>query len=337
MGPAPLPPDLRDELDTVFLSLEGLQRARCLAIASLCCVLYDFALTLDQEVAYFWTGRWTLSRVLFFVNRYFPVAVLVNTLIAIIVLRICYVYSKNPIARGIVVGTFVTSVVSTCVLFRTIWHDVEAVPVNVPGLKITSCTAPPSKTVWRMFVPNLILHTVLYLATTIPALRMRRLGKKSMLMDRLVMDGGIFFSVVFVAAMFSAIGSLARTPLVTIPAIYSNVLLALSCISVSRLMLSIRSLAASLSLQPDWLLNNTELNRVNWKHGPRDGELIVEVDAFEDEDVEMDDTDSPSYERPEHAPVVHVSRVGVLENAVYPGTSDFKSPPRVKRQKIVLS
>ena len=102
---------------------------------------------------------------------------------------------------------------------------------------------------------------------------------------------------------------------------------------MSRFMLSIRSLAASLSLQPDWLLNNTELNRVNWKPGPHEGELIVEMDAFED--FEMDDVDSPMHKR-SSSPLVHMSRVGVLEPAVYPGTRDYKSPPRVKKQKIDL-
>ena len=203
-------------------------------------------------------------------------------------------------------------------------------------------------------------------------------------------SGGIFYSVVFgtlprhalllheshalaVAAMFSAIGSLARTPLVrcslelcaalvfltqhdrsryprytpskrirpsppALPSdvlLLSSVLLALSSIAVSRLMLSIRSLAASLSLQPDWLLNNTELNRVNWKLGPREGEIVVEMDTFEDLEMEMDDGDSATYERVS-SPVVHMSRVGVLEPAVYPGTRDYKSPPRVRKQKIDL-
>lgn len=98
-------------------------------------------------------------------------------------------------------------------------------------------------------------------------------------------------------------------------------------------MLSIRCLAASLSLQPDWLLNNTELNRVNWKHGSHDGELIVEVDAFED--LEMDEIESPTDKRPAGS-LIHVSRVGVLNYPVYPGTRDYKSPPRVKKKKPVL-
>ncbi|PIL31182.1 hypothetical protein GSI_05879 [Ganoderma sinense ZZ0214-1] len=294
-----------------------------------------------MQAEFFWTGRWTLSRVLFFINRYFSLGVLANTVVAatsvvqaIIVLRICYVYSKNLIARTFVVGTFVACVTSTCAILGVLWHDLEAVPTNLPGLKITTCTAPPSKAVWKLFVPNIVLHTVLYLATTIPALKMRRLGRKSMLMDRLVMDGGIFYFVVFVAAMFSALGALSGTLLVTIPAIYSNILLGLSSVAVSRLMLSIRCLAASLSLQPNWLLNNTELSRVNWKHGPHDGELIVEVEAFER--FEMDDMDSPT-DKGAQTSFIHVSRVGVPNHPVYPGTRDYKSPPRVKRKKPALA
>ena len=78
-----------------------------------------------------------------------------------------------------------------------------------------------------------------------------------------------------------------------------SILLSLASVAVSRLMLSIRSLAARLSLEPDWLLNNTELGRVNWKPGRREGELIVEVDAIED-DYELksvEDEDSPTSKR----------------------------------------
>ena len=45
-----LPQDLQDELAALDVALEGLERARFLAIASLCCVVYDYTLTLDQEV-----------------------------------------------------------------------------------------------------------------------------------------------------------------------------------------------------------------------------------------------------------------------------------------------
>ncbi|KZT73371.1 hypothetical protein DAEQUDRAFT_762284 [Daedalea quercina L-15889] len=40
-------------------------RIAYLAVAGFALVVYDHFLTFSQEVKYFWTGTWTLSRVLF--------------------------------------------------------------------------------------------------------------------------------------------------------------------------------------------------------------------------------------------------------------------------------
>lgn len=50
-------------------------------------------------------------------------------------------------------------------------------------------------------------------------------------------------------------------------------------------MLGLRSLAANLSLDPEWVLNQTELSRVPWRYGGADGELVVEVDGLDGIDV----------------------------------------------------
>ncbi|CDO77268.1 hypothetical protein BN946_scf184753.g18 [Trametes cinnabarina] len=254
---------------------------------------------------------------------------------AIIVLRICYVYSKDFFTRALTVGSFVACTVMTLSIFGKIWHDVDPFAVPVPGLQLKGCTAPQSRQIWKIFVPNLALHTLLFLATTLPPLRMRRIGKKSQILDRLAMDGGIFYISVFVIAMFTTIGSLANTPLITIPAIYSNALLGIAAASVSRLMLSIRSLAARLSVNPDWLLNHTELGRVNWKQG-LNGELIVEVDPAEHE-LELTSMDDAQREKRSVTPAVYTTRVGVLEDVVYPGSRDYKPPPRLKKTKTTVT
>lgn len=114
-----------------------------------------------------------------------------------------------------------------------------------------------------------------------------------------------------------------------------SVLLCIAAVSVSRLMLSIRSLAEQLSVSPDWLLNNTELSRVNWKPGTRNGELIVEIEPLED-DVEMASVDDLGEEKRTATPAVYTTRVGVLEHQVYPGTRDYKAPPRPKKSKVAF-
>ncbi|KAG1841017.1 hypothetical protein DFJ58DRAFT_809261 [Suillus subalutaceus] len=46
-------------------------------------------------------------------------------------------------------------------------------------------------------------------------------------------------------------------------------------------MLSIRSLAATYHVDPAWLLNHTDLSRVQWRRGVTEGEIYVEVDEMD--------------------------------------------------------
>jgi len=98
-------------------------------------------------------------------------------------------------------------------------------------------------------------------------------------MRRLLRDGGMLYFVVFFSVGFSTIGAaMTSQPLINFPAIYSNFVLSMTSICISRVMLGIRSLAAELISDPAWLLNNAELSRVCWKKGPNAGELIIDVD-----------------------------------------------------------
>lgn len=73
-------------------------------------------------------------------------------------------------------------------------------------------------------------------------------------------------------------------------------------------MLSIRSLAAQLSLPMDLdtLFSTAELSRIRWKRGEHDRELIVEVDTVEG--VELDGSDGQLASSGE--PAIHMTMVG---------------------------
>jgi len=63
----------------------------------------------------------------------------------------------------------------------------------------------------------------------------------------------------------------------------------LNSIAVSRVMLSIHSLASSLGADSAYLLNNLELSRVarHWRAGATPGEIIVDTWKREEEEWEM--------------------------------------------------
>lgn len=139
-------------------------------------------------------------------------------------------------------------------------------------------------------------------------------------LKRLRRDGGLFFVVVVISVGLSGIGAfLTDSPIVNVPAIYSNFMLCITSISVSRVMLSIHSLAANLGTDPEWLLNNVELSRVRWTKGAHDGELIVEIDVVDGEEWEVG-LDSRSHNRNELS--VSSSRMGMIEG-YYAGSSPY--------------
>ncbi|KAK1232037.1 hypothetical protein PQX77_004844 [Marasmius sp. AFHP31] len=50
---------------TLFSVLNGVETSKRLALAGFMLNIWDIAITLDEEVAFFWSGDWTVSRVLF--------------------------------------------------------------------------------------------------------------------------------------------------------------------------------------------------------------------------------------------------------------------------------
>jgi len=73
-----------------------------------------------------------------------------------------------------------------------------------------------------------------------------------------------------------------------------GVVVGATIVSVCHALLNIRSLSATLHVDPAWLLNHAELSRVQWTKGDREGEIFVEL--------------QPS--RESQLPMVNISRTG---------------------------
>lgn len=101
----------------------------------------------------------------------------------IIVLRVWYLYTNRRIGRIIIVACYVASVGIDFGLLAMEWKELE--PFYIPGL---GCAAPRAPHIWRLFIQHLILHTILYIATTIPAVQMWHQKKGSPVMARLMRE-----------------------------------------------------------------------------------------------------------------------------------------------------
>lgn len=107
---------------------------------------------------------------------------------AIIVLRIWYLYSNQLSGRLIVVAAFAACTISVFALLGTDWHELVPIPLNIPGVSLPTCPSPFPKHLWKIWVPSLIFHTLMFIATTYQAMRVRQLGGSSQLMDRILRE-----------------------------------------------------------------------------------------------------------------------------------------------------
>jgi len=314
--------------DTTIASLQGAENARVILIALFSLTVYEWVITFDEELKYFWTGPWGMSRILFLVNRYLSPAISVLALVcfslpnpspqfckrsiqaifvisivalgvvqAMLAVRVWYLFAQSRSTRVAISAAFtITNIVS---LYFAILAGIELqVTPTLTNLHIHGCRATRPTRFWRLYLPSLVLHTIFYCLTAFRALKNRRIFKEAPVLKRLVRDGGFFYFVVFISVLFTAIGSFSQQyPSINIPAIFSNFSVVTTSLAATRVMLSIHSLAAKLGSDSAWLLNNIELSRVPWRRGATEGEIIVDRFGHDRDEEELDDhdeQDSPS-------------------------------------------
>ncbi|KAI3610601.1 hypothetical protein WG66_007185 [Moniliophthora roreri] len=368
---------------TLLLSLRGAECARNVALASFALNIWDIVTTIDEEIQYFWSGPWTLTRVLFFFNRYLAPATTIIALYcffgpdlsetpvatsdierdfkdvpsctnaikgcfamnvigltavqAVLVIRIWYLFKHSPVIRVISILSVTIGAILSAFFVGQSFPLLRSIPNEIPGLRQIGCAIPPPTNFWKLFLPALILHTLLFVLTALRALRTPKVFRDAPLLWRLLRDGGVFYFVVLVIVGYSAISAFfIDIPEINIPAIFSNAMLTITSVAISRLMLNLRSLAARLGYDEEWIFNNVEIERLNWKRGIREGEIIVEVDDHSEgldtsQDLELlecqnlNPKDGPSSLSFRSSVGVRVTRVGDLP-AVQGGM-----PPHVYR------
>ncbi|KAF8231991.1 hypothetical protein L208DRAFT_1274445, partial [Tricholoma matsutake] len=200
----------------------------------------------------------------------------------ILVARVWFLFQGSRKVQICIIPCFLLSIMASLILLYTSVKDLQIIPFEdvrriFPTIRNVGCRAQRPPLFWRIYLPSLVLHTILYCLTAVQALRNRRLLKKVPVFKRLLRDGGFFYFVVFASVSLISIGSFFKNiPQINIPAIYSHFLLTTTSIAVSRVMFGIHSLAAKLGSQSAWPLNHLELSRAGWKEGAHEGELIVE-------------------------------------------------------------
>ena len=229
---------------------------------------------------------------------------LVTVVQGILVLRVWYLFFRAPRIRRFIIVLFVATVLVSAGLLANYFKGISpwemkisavmkhGVPFRQRGCPGPGPPSPPP--VWPFLAPSLVLHTVLYLLTTYVALTCEDMMKTT-LSRRMVRDGGLFYLVVFVTSVFTICASATATlngfnlrHIATLSQLPFTVV----SISIGRVMLSIRSLAANTPTPDDWIMEmiavqgmgrKTEnfgmgVTRTRWRQGAHRNEFFVDVE-----------------------------------------------------------
>ncbi|KAJ7084807.1 hypothetical protein B0H15DRAFT_988954 [Mycena belliarum] len=61
-------------LATLEAAIQSANTVKYCCVAGIAWMVYDIIINLDREIKHFWSGKWSLPRVLYFLNRYFSLA-----------------------------------------------------------------------------------------------------------------------------------------------------------------------------------------------------------------------------------------------------------------------
>ncbi|KAG2069971.1 hypothetical protein BDR04DRAFT_1100636, partial [Suillus decipiens] len=280
--------------------------AEYMFIAASTLMFYDHLITIDQEMSWFWSGKWSVSRLLFFSIRYLPeidiiiimliyygnvgfstcgrlsYAVLVLGVLTLLInqaalaVRVWYLFTRSRVMQNTVIA-FAFTCMALTVVFAAETPDTRQ--QDTPNASFGCDYTVNQQTAWRMYFPPVTLHIALYGLTIYKTLTSTLIGEIRGFKGMMIDEGAHLYLLGTVALIFGLVGTaMPHDADVFVPASYSALVNVVISVAVTRAMLTLRNLAARLHVDPGWLLNHSELSRVRHRQGLHDSELLVEFD-----------------------------------------------------------
>ncbi|KAF8209416.1 hypothetical protein K438DRAFT_230344 [Mycena galopus ATCC 62051] len=174
-------------------AIQSTNTVKYCCVAGIAWMVYDIIINLDREIKYFWFGKWSLPRVLYFFNRYFSLArvvffvfglfhplttavcsasIYVQTwtgaleiwfLQIILVYRVNSLYRSKKILSSIIL-LFICSAAAVMAIITTSVGSTKTTAEHLPGFSACVPEARHSRLgeIWAFWVPILVFESYLF-------------------------------------------------------------------------------------------------------------------------------------------------------------------------------
>ncbi|KAL5633287.1 hypothetical protein ACGC1H_003698 [Rhizoctonia solani] len=246
----------------------GLKATTYLAVVSLCVLVYDCAITIDQEVKFVWGQRWSFGKVVYIFIRYVTILTMAGHVASMFLLHpspaVChtveaiFVWSEVAIiiagssvlivrtwlfwdgARWVLAALIGGLLLASTFSIYYVYIDMEKFSIiNVNPQLLRGCVVRIPSTVWRPILFPLLYETFIIVLTVA---KVSMTPNRAPLVMRLFVDGTLYFIAVAAVLLFTTIGA-AYTPTraLVVGSGFHTVCISIGC---SRLFLSLHSWAS---------------------------------------------------------------------------------------------
>ncbi|KAJ6628539.1 hypothetical protein B0H10DRAFT_159510 [Mycena sp. CBHHK59/15] len=264
----------------IFTGLHDIQATRYAQLASSAIIIFDHALTLDEEVELIWKSSWSMGKALFVINRYYTlISVVINNyalfspaltdsvslrffhwqgwtgLIAcmiaevILQMRLYALYFLNKKVLALMIVTFVLSSASAAVIMGTVLAGITATSHPIPGISFCVPFGVPGY-FFAFWIPIIGFESLLCGLALLRGFQTFRASGSLFqsgrhLVSILIRDSVLYFLVMFATYFTNMLVWLtAPTNLLEIPIAFS---VALSCCLGNRMILNVREVNRELA------------------------------------------------------------------------------------------
>ncbi|KIM38010.1 hypothetical protein M413DRAFT_448053 [Hebeloma cylindrosporum] len=268
-------------LQAYVQGLKDIQVTRYAQLTSSCIIVFDHLLTFDEEVDLIWKSAWSLGKVLFLLNRYYPLAAsifnnyalfsptltdaiclrffhwqgwtgLISCMLAegILQIRLYALYSLDKRVLALMLTSFVLCSTLSAFVMGSVLTSITASAYPVPGGKF--CVPKGVSTHFYAFwIPMLSFETLLCTLAVIRAIQMYQPSRSvfhsgRQLVSVLVRDSLMYFLVIFATYLTCLlVWTLAPVNLLGVPIGFS---VAMSCVLANRVVLNVREISRDINL-----------------------------------------------------------------------------------------
>lgn len=281
-------------------------------IVSAALIVYDHVITFDQEVDLFWTGRRDSSRFFYLSIRYLGLiqacisvyvhfhskttifkALLIGNISlialgailcqAVIALRVWYLFARNKQIRIFAASLFIVCSALTIALTSSAFNPLYQEAIHPSFTRNPTILA-------LVYVPAFVDHSVLFALKVYRYATSDRFQRRSSLLEGFLKEGLIMYACATGSLLYTII-ALSSPDVSQLDFYYTGLqggfVVGATIVSVCHALLGIRSISATLHVDPAWLLNHAELSRVRWTKGNSEGEIFVELDSSGNTELPM--------------------------------------------------